>query len=174
MSDKLVLIDVERWTRHLKLPFSTLLAVAPSLPPMISINGLPSRSITLALVLGASGCVRTVQAWPPPLTEGTAVRVHFATPRLVVYERGQLQDSVSGVPELRGLVVALRGDTLVLRVTSDRGDTTGKSGETERQTTLVLDQSTTVSRTEIDGWKLSYALLAGSVLIFAALVMSGG
>jgi hypothetical protein len=31
-----------------------------------------------------------------------------------------------------------------------------------------------VSRTDIDGWKVSYALLAGSVLIFAALVVSGG
>ena len=144
-------------------------------PPMISIRCLPSRSITLALVLaGASGCVRTVQAWPPPLTPGTAVRVHFATPRVVVYQRGRLQDSVAGVPELRGLVVALRGDTLVLRVTSDRKDSAGKSGEAERETKLVLDQSTTVTRTEIDSWKLSYAFLAGSVLIFAALVLSGG
>ena len=141
---------------------------------MISIHCLPSRSITLALVLaGTSGCVRTVQAWPPPLTPGTAVRVHFATPRLVVYQQGQLQDSLAGVRELRGIVVALRGDTLVLRVTSDRKDSTGNSSEAKRESRLVLDQSTTVTRTEIDGWKFSYALLAGSVLIFAALVLSG-
>jgi hypothetical protein len=101
------------------------------------------------------------------------VRVHFATPRLVVYQQGQLQDSLAGVRELRGLVVALRGDTLVLRVTSDRKDSTRNSGEAKRESTLVLDQSTTVTRTEIDGWKFSYALLAGSVLIFAALVLSG-
>lgn len=144
-------------------------------PPMTSTNGLPIRSITIALALvGASGCVRTVQAWPPPLTPGTAVRVHFATPRLVVYERGRLQDSVASVPELRGRVVALRGDTLVLRVISEGADSAGKTREAERRTTLVLDQSTTVTRTEIDGWKFSYALLAGTVLIFAALVMSGG
>lgn len=143
-------------------------------PPMISVNGLPIRSITLALALvGASGCVRTIQAWPPPLTPGAAVRVHFAAPRLVVYQSGRLQDSVAGVPELRGRVVSLRGDTLVLRV-NDRADSAGKSREAERQATLVLDQSTTVTRTEIDGWKFSYALLAGTVLIFAALVMSGG
>jgi hypothetical protein len=102
------------------------------------------------------------------------VRVHFATPRVVVYQRGRLQDSVAGVPELRGRVVALRGDTLVLRVKSDRKDSTGNSREAERESTLVLDQSTTVTRTEIDGWKFSYALLAGSVLIFAVLVLSGG
>ena len=102
------------------------------------------------------------------------MRVHFATPRLVVYQQGQLQDSLAGVRELRGLVVALRGDTLVLRVMSDRKDSAGKSGEAERETKLVLDQSTTVTRTEIDSWKLSYAFLAGSVLIFAALVLSGG
>jgi hypothetical protein len=57
---------------------------------------------------------------------------------------------------------------------SDRSDSAGDSREAERQATLVLDQSTTVTRTEIDGWKFSYALLAGTVLIFAALVMSGG
>jgi len=142
---------------------------------MISINVLPSRSIVLALVLaGASGCVRTVQAWPPPLTPGTAVRVHFATRRVVVYQHEQLQDSVASVRDLRGRVVALRGDTLVLRVNDDRTDSTSESRSAERQTKLVLDQSTTVSRTEIDGWKVSYALLGGSVLIFAALVLSGG
>jgi hypothetical protein len=142
---------------------------------MIPIHRLPSLCILLALLLaGASGCVRTVQAWPPPLTPGTAVRLHFATPRVVVYQRGRLQDSVAGVPELRGRVVALRGDTLVLRVKSDRKDSTGNSREAERESTLVLDQSTTVTRTEIDGWKFSYALLAGSVLIFAVLVLSGG
>jgi hypothetical protein len=118
--------------------------------------------------------VRTVQAWPPPLTPGTDVSVHFAAPRLVVYQRGRLQDSVASVRELRGLVVALRGDTLVLRVRSNRADSAGRSGEAERETTLVLDQSTTVTRTEIDSWKFSYAILAGSVLIFAALVLSGG
>lgn len=142
---------------------------------MISINDVRLGSITFALALvGASGCVRTVQAWPPPLTPGTAVRVHFATPRLVVYQRGQLQDSAAGVQELRGQVVALRGDTLVVRVMSDRAENADKSSEAERSVTLVLDKSTTVTRTEIDGWKLSYAFLAGSVLIFAALVMSGG
>ena len=142
---------------------------------MISIRCLPSRSITLALILtGASGCVRTVQAWPPPLTPGTPVRGHFATPRLVVYQRGRLQDSVAGVRELRGLVVALRGDTLVLRVKSDPTRSADESREAERETTVALDQSTTGTRTEIDSWKLSYAFLAGTVLIFAALVMSGG
>ena len=142
---------------------------------MISIRCFASRSITLALVLvGAGGCVRTVQAWPPPLAPGSAVRVHFAAPRLVVYQRGRVQDSVAGVRELRGLVVGLRGDTLVLRMKSDRASSADESREAERETTVVLDQSTTVTRTEIDGWKFSYALLAGTVLIFAALVISGG
>ena len=142
---------------------------------MISVRCSPSRSITLILVLaGSSGCLRTVQAWPPPLTPGTAVRVHFATPRLVVYQSGRVQDSVADARELQGLVVALRGDTLVLRVKSDRARNADESREAERETTVLLDQSTTVTRTEIDGWKFSYALLAGSVLIFAALVLSGG
>lgn len=142
---------------------------------MISTNDVRIRRITIALAfIAASGCVRTVQAWPPPLTPGTAVRVQFATPRLIVYQRGQLRDSVAGVPELRGQVVALRGDTLVMRVMSDRAGRASDSPEAERQTTVVLDQLTTVTRMEIDGWKFSYAILAGSVLIFAALVMSGG
>jgi hypothetical protein len=102
------------------------------------------------------------------------VRVHFATPRLVVYQRGRVQDSVTGVRELRGLVVGLRGDTLIVLVKSDRDRSADESSEAERQTTVILDQSTTVLRTEIDAWKFSYALLAGTVLIFAALVISGG
>jgi hypothetical protein len=61
-----------------------------------------------------------------------------------------------------------------MRVKSERDRSTDESREAERETTLVLDQSTTVTRTEIDSWKLSYALLGGSVLIFAALVLSGG
>jgi len=38
---------------------------------------------------------------------------------------------------------------------------------------LALDQSTVITVSEVDGWKLGYALLAGTVLIFAVAVLSG-
>ena len=133
-----------------------------------------SRAIFLALlVAGAGGCVRTVQAWPPPITPGITVRVRFAAPRLVVFERGIRRDSVAGVRELRGSVFALRGDTLVLRVATEVSGNASESGILERQTTVALDQSTIVTLAEVDGWKFAYGLLAGSVLIFVAVVMSG-
>jgi len=70
-------------------------------------------------------------------------------------------------------VFALRGDTLVLRVATELSGDASESGILERQTTVALDQSTIVTLAEVDGWKFAYGLLAGSVLIFVAVVMSG-
>jgi hypothetical protein len=131
-----------------------------------------SRSIAIVAVAAAAiGCVRTVQAWPPPLVPGTAVRVRFAAPRTVVFDRGTARDSVPGVQDLRGDVLSIRGDTLVLRVSGDPNGTTGES-TLERQTTIALNQSMTVTSSQIDGWKFAYALLSGVVLVFAGLVMA--
>ena len=102
------------------------------------------------------------------------MHVHFAAPRVVVFEQGVLKDSVSGVRDLRGTVVALHGDTVLLSVaTVVVSGNVDRSRTTDRRAVLALDQSTTVTLSEVDGWKFAYALLAGAVLIFAALVMSG-
>jgi hypothetical protein len=69
------------------------------------------------LCTGASGCVRTVQAWPPPLPSGTSVTVRFASPRSIAFEVEAGRDSVAAVRELEGTVVSLQGETLVVRVT---------------------------------------------------------
>jgi hypothetical protein len=91
-----------------------------------------------------------------------------------VFEQGALKDSVSGIRDLRGTIVALRGDTILLNV--DNGVAPANAGQSptgDRRATLALDQSTTVTLSEVDGWMFAYALLAGAVLVFAALVMSG-
>jgi hypothetical protein len=42
-----------------------------------------------------------------------------------------------------------------------------------RPATVVLDSATFVTRSEVDRWKVGYGILAGAVLIFAGLVLSG-
>ncbi|MDP9205683.1 MAG: hypothetical protein M3P12_09550 [Gemmatimonadota bacterium] len=101
------------------------------------------------------------------------MRVRFAAQRVIIFDRGTLQDTVANVQELRGRVVALHRDTLVLRVAGGPLGSGREARALERQTTVVLDPSTVVSRTQMDSWKFAYGLLAGSVLIFAVLVMSG-
>lgn len=133
-----------------------------------------SRAILLASVVAGTGaCARTVQAWPPPITPGISVHVRFAAPRLVVFERGITRDSVAGMRELRGNVFALRGDTLVLSMSTGRSGKAIESEMSEGRTTIVLDRSTIVTLAAVDGWKLAYGLLAGCVVIFVALVLSG-
>jgi hypothetical protein len=39
---------------------------------------------------------------------------------------------------------------------------------------VLLDSGTTVTRSEVDSWKVAYGILATGVLIFAGLVLSGG
>lgn len=131
------------------------------------------HSIYLVLVIATvSGCTRTVQAWPPPIVPGSEVRVRFAAPRVVVFEGGRVKDSVAGVRELRGRVFALHNDTLVLSVASKQSRNASEAG-VDQLATIALDQSTSVTTSEVDGWKFAYALLAGCVLIFAAAVLSG-
>jgi hypothetical protein len=133
------------------------------------------RFIALALLCAAaSACVRTVQAWPPPVSPGTDVVVGFASPRRVVFDGGSGADSVTVVSELHGRVVSLRGNTLVLIVPSDAASGVGNSSGIERQATISLDRSTAVSYTQVDSWKLAYLFLAGVVLIFAGLGLSSG
>lgn len=132
------------------------------------------QAITLALVVAVAGaCTRSVQAWPPAIIPGTAVYVRFAEPRLVVFERGRLRDSVAAVRELNGSVFSLHNNVLVLSVANRQSGNAAQSGGGERLATIALDQSTLLTTSEIDGWKFAYALLAGCVLIFVAAVMSG-
>jgi hypothetical protein len=151
-----------------------LTALTLDRPIMISIMRPVGRSISLAvLLMSAWSCARTVRAWPPPIIPGTTVHVQFATPRSVVFEGGPVKDSVGGILDLRGTVLALHGDTLVLSVARVVPGDARESRMVGHQATLILGQSTVVTLREVDGWKFAYALLAGSVLIFAAAVMSG-
>jgi hypothetical protein len=82
------------------------------------------------------------------------------------------RDSVADVRELKGRVVSLRGDTLVIRVMgAPKSDKEGRIvGKTA---TVLLDSASIVTRSEVDGWKVGYVVLASAVLIFAGLVLSG-
>jgi hypothetical protein len=129
--------------------------------------------ICALLCTGPSGCVRTVQAWPPPLASGTPVAVRFAAPRSIAFKVDGGRDSILMVRELRGRVVSVNRETLVVRVTrvpqgATRGPIVGGTA------TVGLDSATIVTRSEVDGWKVGYGILATVVLIFAGLVMSGG
>jgi hypothetical protein len=125
------------------------------------------------LCTGASGCVRTVQAWPPPLANGTSVTVRFTAPRSIAFEGEIGRDSVASVRELQGRVVSLHGETLVVRVTRIR-EGAAEARIVGRQVTVMLDSATFVTRSDVDGWKVGYGILATAVLIFVGLVMSGG
>ena len=116
--------------------------------------------------------MRTVQAWPPPLSNGTPVTIRFTAPRSIAFELDAGRDSVAAVRELQGRVVSLQGETLVVRVTRipDRA-TEGRI--VGRPATIVLDSATIVTRPELDSWKIGYGILATTVLIFAGLVLSG-
>ena len=131
-------------------------------------------ALTLTLLCaGAGGCVRTVQAWPPPLGADNLVNVWFSAPRNISFAGEVGRDSVADVRQLQGRVLSLNGDTLVLRVTS-ASHVAGGERIVRRPATILLDSGTLVTRSEVDGWKVGYGILATAVLIFAGLVMSGG
>ena len=121
--------------------------------------------LTCALLCtGVSGCVRTVQAWPPPLASGTPVTVRFTARRSIAFEVEVGRDSVAVVRELQWHVVSLQGETLVVRITRiPEGTAAGRI--VGRPATVVLDSATLVTRSEVDGWKVGYGILATAVLI---------
>jgi hypothetical protein len=148
--------------------------MAPSIKPHpIRLRADVIAYCALLVGMATSGCVRTVQAWPPPLTSDTPVTVRLAQARTIAFEGVSGRDSVADVRELQGRVVYLHGDTLVLRVTH-APTAAGGARMVGRPATVRLDSATLVTRTEIDGWKLGYGILASAVLIFAGLVLSGG
>ena len=145
-----------------------------ALPRRPAVVHTPVSLLACALLsTGASGCVRTVQAWPPPLASGTPVTVRFTAPRSIAFEVEVGRDSVAAVRELQGRVVSLHGETLVVRVTRIPEGTAG-GRIVGRPATVVLDSATIVTRSDVDSWKVGYGILATAVLIFAALVMWGG
>lgn len=123
--------------------------------------------------IGASGCARSVQVWPPPLTVDAPITLSLAPHRSVVFDGLNGRDSVQDVGELQGVVTSLHGDTLKLLVTRAPMGTDG-SRILGRFATVLLDRSIVVTRSEVDGWKAGYGILATGVVIFAALMMSGG
>ena len=119
-----------------------------------------------------TGCMRTVQVWPLPLTSETPVVIRFATPRTIVFERAPSEDSLKRVSELRGRVLASRHDTLVIRVTRATAEAADPSRFLDWQTTIVVNRSTLVTRRELDSWKFAYLAVSSIVLLFAVAVLT--
>jgi hypothetical protein len=92
---------------------------------------------------------------------------------VIVLDDAGKSDSVPGVKDMRGSVVSIHHDTLVVLVSEERNILTEKQRLPGRKVQVLLDQSTAVTGSEIDGWKFAYGLLAGAVLIFVGIVMSG-
>src|SRR2546423_3259736 len=131
------------------------------------------RTVTLITALLFTGCTRKVQAWPPPLPIGTTVTIRFGAPHVLVFDERNHKDSVAGVGELKGTVLNLRNDTVLIGVTNVRSTSVDNSRLVGREVAIPLDRTTVVTRSEVDSWKFAYGLLAGAVLIFVGLVMSG-
>jgi hypothetical protein len=133
-----------------------------------------AQILRIGLLAGAlTGCTRNVQIWPPPLAAGSAVTVRFSAPRVIALDDAGKPDSVQGVQELRGRLVRLDHDTLVVMVAKERNILTNESRLAGREIQVLLDQSTAVIGSEVDGWKFAYGILAGAVLIFVGIVLSG-
>ena len=90
-----------------------------------------------------------------------------------MFDERNHRDSVAGVGELKGTVLNLRNDTVLVGVTNERSTGVDNSRLVGREVAIPLDRTTVVTRNEVDSWKFAYGLLAGAVLIFVGLVMSG-
>jgi hypothetical protein len=141
-----------------------------ALPMKVFAAPTSARLLLYGSLLSAAllGCARTVQAWPPPLTNDTPVTVRLAQPRSIVVAGEGERGSVMEVRELQGRVMSLRGETLVIRVTGAAENAAGGSIVGKRAT-ILLDSTTVVTRSEFDSWKIGYAILATVVLIYAGL-----
>ena len=100
--------------------------------------------------------------------------IRFAAPHVLVLDERNNKDSVVAVIEVKGRVVNLHGDTVLVTVSNQRSTGIDNSRLVGREVSVPLDRATIVTRSEVDSWKFAYALLAGAVLIFAGLIISGG
>jgi len=109
--------------------------------------------LTIALVCGvAAGCwIRPVEPSP-----GADVKVTFTEPHAIAV----LPDSARVVSELAGRLVAVRGYTVVLRLTRvpGRGNTAAWGGH---EVTFNRDAKTKIEQTSFDGSPTSIVALVG-------------
>ena len=121
-----------------------------------------ARAAIVTACISATACVHRAQVWPSPLSEGNQVTAKFDSPRAI----GLGNDSLFVVTELSGSVVAIRGDTLLVRLTNapgqpDRGRWVG------RDAIVPLDSTTTVTRAEFDQSTIALMAVAGFAFVYA-------
>ena len=130
-----------------------------------------ARLTKALLVVMLTACTRSVQVWPTPIDTGASVRVRFNPPRTLALEGAAQPRLVSAVRELRGHVVSINHDTLLVQVSRVRTGVAEDTLVSGREVRVVLDQFAHVITSEPDSWKFAYLLLSGVVLVFAGGVL---
>lgn len=121
-----------------------------------------ARMAVVTTCLLATACVHRAQVWPSPLREGNQVTAKFDSPRAI----GFGIDSLFVATELSGSVVAIRGDTLVVRLTDVPGQP-GRRTWVGREAIVLLDSATTVTRAEFDQSSIALMAVAGIAFVYA-------
>jgi len=124
-------------------------------------------AVQIALVAACAcqtACYHPAQIWPSPLTPGTQVTANFIWPRAISMEN----DSMIVVRELRGTVVTLFPDRLVMRLTGVPEQPT-RSVWAGRAATVPLDSATTITRSEFNESGAALMAVAGIAVVFAVI-----
>ena len=121
-----------------------------------------NRVVLVAACIAATACVHQAQFWPTPLTAGTQVTAKFSWPRAIALGT----DSVLVITELSGNVVALHGDTLIVRVTNVPDQPT-RAMWAGREAIVPLDSATRVTHPEFDQSAIALMAVAGIAFVYA-------
>jgi len=115
----------------------------------------------LVLAVGAVACAKHPVVDPPP---GAEVKVTFFQPQGIAVS----PDTVLTVSAMSGLLVALRGDTVVVRVARLTGPAhpTAWAG---REVAFARDRRTKIEQTSFDGSAVGKATLIGMAWVFVVL-----
>jgi hypothetical protein len=132
-----------------------------------------SRSLHVILIHGAltSGCFHYVATQRP--AEQSDVRIAFAPPRDVAFERGGTPDTRTHVTELRGRLTAIRGDTLWVTV-NELHDTRQPAQYIDKAAVrIVRDSSTSVETWSFNGGRTAGTLAGVSLALLLVYAVIG-
>jgi hypothetical protein len=118
----------------------------------------------LLVVFGAAivtACFHSAQIWPAALPPGKQITAKFTVPRAV--DVGG--DSTLVVQELSGRVVALRADTLVVRL-NKVPEQPERQRWLGRDARFTLDSTTTVSANGFDRGSAGLIVIAGIAFVY--------
>lgn len=112
--------------------------------------------------MSVTACSHPAQIWPTPLTPGAQVTAKFTSPRAIPLGH----DSVLVAEVLSGEIVALHGDTLVMRLTMVPEQTT-RAAWLGREASVPLDSATRIMHSEFNQSSSALLVAAGFAFVFA-------